>query len=84
MYKKLLIAFLLASAVLVAQGKKPKKEAKPVFHEVSNKDVVQSVYPDAAKVEKVNDYWYRIIDQNNKVLGFAMSSLPYCLDVKRL
>jgi len=82
MFKKILIIFLLASALLPAQEKKPKKEAKPILHEVSNKDVVQGTYPAAAKVEKVNDYWYKIIDQNNKIIGFAMSSLPYCLTVK--
>lgn len=82
MFKKVLIAALILCGAMAAQEKKPKKEAKPVLHEVSNKDVVQSIYPEAAKVEKVNDYWYKIIDQNNKIIGFAMSSLPYCQTIK--
>ena len=58
------------------------KRKPPVFHEVSNKDVVTSVYPNALKVEKVNDYWYIILNAENKPIGFAMSSVPFCKDVK--
>ena len=77
------LALILVSAVAFAQEKpRDGKEKKPVLHEVSNKDIVQSVYPGAAKVEKVNDYWYRILDEKNKTLGFAMSSASFCKDVK--
>lgn len=79
MNKRFLIVFLAFSFVLNAQ-QRGKKEV-PVLHEVSNKDVVQSVYPDAVKVEKVNDFWFRILNEKNKVIGFAMASTPYCKDV---
>jgi len=51
------------------------------LHEVSNKDVVLSVYPDATKVEKVNDYWYKILNSKDKTIGFAMSSVSFCKDI---
>jgi uncharacterized protein with FMN-binding domain len=79
MFRKMLFAMLLVSGVTFAQRGKDKN---PVLHEVSNKDIVQSVYPDAVKVEKVNDYWYRILNVKNKTIGFAMSSAPYCQDIK--
>jgi len=83
MFKKILIALIILSNTASADNlRKQGKEAAPVLHEVSNKDVVQSIYPDAAKVEKVNNYWYKILDNNDKLLGFAMSSLPYCKNVK--
>ena len=84
MIKKLLIAAMFISNIAIAQ-EKPREGREghaPVLHEVSNKEVVQSVYPDAGKVEKVNDYWFRILGTDNKTIGFAMSSLPFCKDVK--
>ncbi|MBP1637925.1 MAG: FMN-binding domain protein [Bacteroidetes bacterium] len=81
MHKNLVIALVMVGTVAYAQEADKAKE-KPVFHEVSNKEVVMSVYPDAVKVEKVNNFWYRILDKNKKVLGFAMSSMPFCLSVK--
>jgi len=77
------ISFILAFCIVLgvsAQVKKPKE--KPVFTEVSNKDIVQSVFPEAAKVEKLNDLWYRVLDGQNKVLGFALSSSNACEEVK--
>jgi Na+-translocating ferredoxin:NAD+ oxidoreductase RnfG subunit len=79
MFRKMLLALLLVSGVAVAQRGKDKN---PVLHEVSNKDIVQSVYPNAVKVEKVNDYWFRILNEKDKTIGFAMSSVPFCKDVK--
>lgn len=52
-----------------------------VYHEVKNKEVVQSVFPKAEKIEKDNTYWFRILDSNKNLLGYAMSSMPYCKDV---
>ena len=73
---------MLASTLTIGRisaGKR--KDKNPVLHEVSNKDVVQSVYPNAVKVEKVNDYWYKVLDGQDKTLGFAMSSLSFCKGV---
>lgn len=81
MFKKLLIVFVLVSSSVLAQEKEKTKEI-PVFHEVSNKDVVLSVYPDAIKVEKVNTYWFKILDKDNKIIGFAMSSMNFCKTAK--
>ena len=57
------------------------KKNQPVYHEVNNKDVVQSVFPEAEKVEKENNYWFKITDKSGKIIGYAMSSAPYCKDV---
>lgn len=74
---RFLLSILLALSICIqAQDKK----GKPVFHEVNNKDVVQSVFPGAQKVEKLNDYWFKIYE-NNTLLGYAMSSVPFCKDV---
>jgi len=82
MYRRLFLAVLLVGTVAFAQESQRGKDKNPVLHEVSNKDVVQSVYPAAVKVEKVNDYWFRILDDKNKTIGFAMSSAPYCKDIQ--
>ena len=82
MYRRLFLAVLLVGTVAFAQESQRGKDKNPVLHEVSNKDVVQSVYPSAVKVEKVNDYWFRILDDKNKTIGFAMSSAPYCKDIQ--
>jgi electron transport complex protein RnfG len=76
------VFFSLMALMLCLQvfGQNQNRKA-PVLHEVNNKEVVQSVYPEAVKVEKDNDYWYRILDGKSKTLGFAMSSVPYCKDV---
>jgi hypothetical protein len=76
----ILMVVLLVSGVALAQGRG--RHQPPVLHEVSNAQVVQSVYPLAVKVDKVNEYWYRVLDAKSKVLGYALSSAEYCLDVK--
>jgi uncharacterized protein with FMN-binding domain len=83
MYKKVFLAVMLVTNVAFAQERAgERKDKNPVLHEVSNKEVVQSVYPDAVKVEKVNDYWFRVLNDKNKTIGFAMSSASFCQDVK--
>ncbi len=83
MIKKLLIAIVFLSNVVFGQDENlENKRNPPVFHEVSNKDVVTSIFPDAVKVDKVNDYWYGILNCEGKPIGFAMSSVPFCLNVK--
>lgn len=78
--KKILFVVMFSSSLLFAQQEQ-KKKAPPVLHEVSNKEVVQSVFPAAVKVDKYNDYWYKILDEKGKTLGFALSSMPFCKDV---
>lgn len=73
-----LITILLALSIgTQAQNGK----AKPVFHEVSNKEVVQSIFPGAQKVDKINNFWFKISDESDNLLGYAMSSAPFCGDV---
>ncbi len=68
---------LIFSMTLMAQ-----KRRQPVQTIVSEKEVVQSVYPDAEKVEKLNDYWYKILNSKNKTIGLAMSSMKFCTEVR--
>jgi len=76
---RFIIIFLFISTISFSQ--RGRRHAIPVLHEVSNKAVVQCVYPDAVKVEKVNDFWYHVLDENNKVIGFAMTSQPFCTEI---
>ncbi|MCK9312218.1 MAG: FMN-binding protein [Bacteroidales bacterium] len=79
MFKKVFITLFLSSTVAFAQQT---KKPEPVFHQISNKQLVQSVYPEAAKVVKVNAYWYKVVSSNQEILGYALSSANYCKDVK--
>jgi Na+-translocating ferredoxin:NAD+ oxidoreductase RnfG subunit len=81
MIKRVLFVLLFVTNIIIAQEKQ-RKEKNPVLHEVSNKDVVNNVYPEAVKVDKVNDYWYKILDNKNKTMGWAMTSTSFCKDVK--
>jgi hypothetical protein len=45
-----------------------------VLHQVSNKEVVNEVFPTAIKVEEINDYWYKVLDVKQKTIGYAMTS----------
>ncbi len=73
----LVVFFSISALSLCGQSKK----ANPVLTTVSNKDVVVSVFKDANKIEKLNDYWYEILDSKAKKLGYAMTSLDYCKNV---
>ena len=85
-FKGILILLVLFANGVFGQEREAneskEKRKPPVFHEVSNKDVVTSVFSEAVKVEKANEYWYSILNAENKPLGFAMSSVPFCKDVK--
>lgn len=76
-----ILTLLFSLLVINVMAQRRANEAEPVLHQVSNKDVVQSVFPEATKVEKVNEYWYKIVDDKNKVYGYAMTSTDYCKDV---
>lgn len=78
-FKPLVVALLLLCGAATAQ-QAPKEI--PVLHPVSNQQVVQSIFPTAAKVEKVNECWYKILDNLNVVLGYAMNSTENCKEVK--
>ncbi len=73
----LVVIFFMSALALPGQTKK----ANPILTTVSNKDIVVSVFQDASKIEKLNDYWYEILDSKTKRLGYAMTSLDYCKNV---
>ncbi len=73
----LVVILFVSTWALSGQSKK----ANPVLTTVSNKDVVVSVFKDASKIEKLNDYWFEILDSKTKRLGYAMTSLDYCKNV---
>lgn len=54
---------------------------RSVLQQVSNKDLVQSVFPEAVKVSKINDYWFSVVDSKGKTLGYAMSSEHFCENI---
>ena len=73
---------VICMAIMLTYGASAqRRQAEPVLTKISNKDVVQSVFPEATKVEKVNDYWFKIVNDKNKVYGYAMTSTEYCKDV---
>lgn len=78
--KKILLYVLISCGIVCAQ-ERPNRKPIPVLHEVSNKEVVQSIYPEALKVDKLNDFWFKILDNRGKVLGYAMTSTDFCKDV---
>jgi hypothetical protein len=81
MLKYSLLLFVgLTATTLVAQQHRRGQE--PTFHEVSNQSVVQRVYPEAATVKKINNYWYKIVNTKGKSLGYAMNSTDFCKEVK--
>ncbi|WP_243348240.1 FMN-binding protein [Parabacteroides sp. FAFU027] len=82
MYKKVLALLFIVQVAVAQEAPHRGKDKNPVLHQVSNKDIVQSIYPDAAKVDKVNDFWFKIVDAKDKTLGFAMTSSSFCQDIK--
>lgn len=70
---------LTISLLIFAQQSNNKRQI--ILHEVSNKEIVQSVFPEAAKVEKENDYLYKIIGNKNKIIGYALTSEKYCKNI---
>ena len=52
--KKVLLSFI-AIFVFVQMFGQGNKEVKPVYREVSGLEVIQTVYPSAVAVEKVNN-----------------------------
>lgn len=78
MKKSELILLLLFITVLsTAQGRRNRM----VLHQVSNKEVVNEVFPTAIKVEEINDYLYKVLDVKQKTIGYAMTSREYCKQI---
>ena len=78
--KHFFLVATLAFCIFVSAQNKGRKQV-PVLTEVSNKEIVQSIFPNAAKVDKLNEYWFKVVDDKSKVLGYAMSSVPFCKEV---
>lgn len=78
-HRLLFILFFCSTLIWAQRGR---RNAEPVLHEVSNKAVVQCVFPEAVKVEKANEFWYHILNKDNKVVGYAMNSQHTCSDIK--
>ena len=79
MFLRIFIFLCLYSVSAFSQGHR--RNNTPVLHEVSNKAIVQSIYPDASRVQKINEFWYHVLNTNDQVIGFAMSSQPHCKEI---
>ena len=77
----LLSLILFMFSIQVYPQQRHSREANPVLSQVSNKTVVQSVYPEATQVEKVNEFWYKITNESHTLYGYAMNSSDHCQDV---
>ena len=77
-FRLLLFFLFIGTFTLFSQRRNSRQE---VEHTVSNKDVVQSVFPTAVEVKKVNSYWYQILNEKGKVLGYAMNSTEHCTNI---
>jgi len=73
----LFITFILSLSTYSQERRKK----TPIYNEVNNKEIVQSVFPNAEKVEKYNDYWFKILDKKDKTIAYAMSSKDYCKNI---
>jgi len=71
----------LSVGLAVAQPAQTKK-TEPILTKVSAIEVAKTVIPTATKLEKYDKYWFKIMDQSNKVAGYAMSSEDYCKNVQ--
>ncbi len=86
MNKKTLVLVLISAVIFVVQSQNQRqnrgRHGQTILREVSNQEVVQSVFPEAISVEKDGVFWYRVIDNKKKTLGFALNSTDYCKDVR--
>lgn len=71
---ELTIIILLICVTTIAQGRRKQS----VLQQVSNKEIIREVYPEALKVEEVNQYWYKIVDSKKKTIGYTITSRDYC------
>lgn len=76
--KKIILTIAISLMMLLnlqAQGR-----GNAVYQEVKNKDVINSVFPSAQKIEKENAFWFKIVDANQKQLGYVLRA---CLIAKK-
>lgn len=73
----LVYIFILLPNYGQAQGRQNKGH-RPTLNQVSNKELVQSIYPEADKVTELNNYWYKIVNKQSKTIGYAITSRKYC------
>ncbi|MEN6617935.1 MAG: FMN-binding protein [Rikenellaceae bacterium] len=76
-YFSLLFIIFTLTTNLFSQANGKGKAESAVFKEVSGLDVVKTIYPDAAAVEKGNGVWFNVVDANKTVIGYCLSSKPY-------
>ncbi len=79
--KTFTLLLFLSNIIVGVFAQNNAQNPESVLHKVSNKAVVQSVFPEATKVEKVNEFWFKIVDDKNKLFGYAMTSTDFCKDV---
>jgi len=86
MNKKILTLLFILTVILAVQSQNQRqtrgRHGQPILNEVSNQEVVQSIFPDAVSVEKAGDFWFKVVDNKKKTLGFALNSTDYCKDVR--
>jgi len=80
-FKTLLLSLFFSNLAIGLFAQNNAQNGESVLQRVSNKAVVQSVYPEATKVEKTNEFWFKIVDDKNKLYGYAMTSTDYCKDI---
>lgn len=72
--KNILIILLFPLVLGVSAQHRGGSNRAPVVTGVSNREIVQAVYPGAINVEKINNYWYAIVNEGGEVLGYAITS----------
>lgn len=79
--KKIIINIIFLFALTLITGQNRGREI-PVLKEISGFDIIQTIYPDAKEVEQINNIWFRIVNKENKVIGYTLSSMPYSKEIK--
>lgn len=74
-----LIITIFSISIATAQmgGGNKRGNEVPVLKEISGLEIVKSVFPEAANVEKSQSVWFNVVDAKGQQLGYAISSKPY-------
>lgn len=78
----LILIGILIGILNASSHQRPRQNREPVLTEVSALEIVQSVYPEATKLEKINDLWFRISNNRNTLMGFAITSESFSNDIR--